>query len=555
MRGKGAATRSVSMLATAVLVFWLVPAVAANGVTFEQVARLHAFDSATNDYFGASVDIDGDTAAVGSPHDDSERGAVYVYTRSTNGWALHSKLFAPVRTPGDWYGQSVAISGDVLVVSAPGRQVSGYGMSGAVFIYRRVGGVWGLPYTIEDPAPHIDDRFGTCVDVDAGTVVVGEPGMDDALGTNHGMAHIYAWTGSAWALQDWVYDSDPGAENRLGSSVAICGNTVAVGSPGEDSYTGSVCVATRSGTSWTQSPKLYAPSPWPSDSFGNAVAVSGTTVVVGAYSRDLPYGTDAGSAYIFTNPGGGWAIQATLQSPVADEWYLFGSAVDIDGGTVVIGESQVAEGKGAAYVYRRTGTTWTRVQDLNMAIAGPAQQFGCSVAVSNGTAIIGASQINSPSMPFAGGAFIYSHLAPVYRFYNPGAGTHFFTDSAEERDHVIATWPTIYSYEGVAYKVNPENNPQPLYRFYKPSSSSHFYTASLDEANHVLATWPHIYSYDGPTFAVTPWPEPAKPPVYRFYNKVNGSHFYTASLDEANHVIATWPQVYTYEGQAFWLGQ
>lgn len=144
---------------------------------------------------------------------------------------------------------------------------------------------------------------------------------------------------------------------------------------------------------------------------------------------------------------------------------------------------------------------------------------------------------------------------PVYRFYNRTNGTHFFTDSASERDHVIATWPGVFTYEGVAYTTNPVNNTQPLYRFYNRVSGSHFYTASAEEAGIIMAQWSAVFSLDGQTYAVNPGPVTDSIPVFRFYNVRNGSHFYTASEEERNTVMATWPDTYTYEGPAFWLGQ
>jgi hypothetical protein len=146
-------------------------------------------------------------------------------------------------------------------------------------------------------------------------------------------------------------------------------------------------------------------------------------------------------------------------------------------------------------------------------------------------------------------------LAPVYRFYNVTNGTHFFTNSAAERDHVIATWPTIFNFEGVAYNTNPANNTQPLTRLYNRVSRSHFYTASPAEAASALAKWPTVFSLDGPTYAVNPGQVPNSVAVYRFYNLRNGSHFYTASEAEKNTVIAKWPDVYHLEGPVFWIGQ
>ncbi|MRS12778.1 MAG: hypothetical protein EG823_06875 [Actinobacteria bacterium] len=144
---------------------------------------------------------------------------------------------------------------------------------------------------------------------------------------------------------------------------------------------------------------------------------------------------------------------------------------------------------------------------------------------------------------------------PVYRFYNFTNNTHFYTDSAAERANVNATWPHIFQDEGVAYYLNPANNTTPLTRLYNRVSSSHFYTASAGEAANALARWPGTFSMDGPTYAVNPGPVANSVPVYRFYNKSNGSHFYTASEAERNNVLARWPNIYSLDGPAFWLGQ
>lgn len=146
-------------------------------------------------------------------------------------------------------------------------------------------------------------------------------------------------------------------------------------------------------------------------------------------------------------------------------------------------------------------------------------------------------------------------LSPVYRFYNFTNNTHFFTPSTEERDAVIAKWPNVFTYEGIAYYLNPANNTQPLYRFYNRVSRSHFYTPSAQEAATVIARYSNVYSLDGLTYAVNPGPVTGSAPIYRFYNVRNGSHFYTASPQERDTVIANWPSIYHFEGITFWIGQ
>lgn len=148
-----------------------------------------------------------------------------------------------------------------------------------------------------------------------------------------------------------------------------------------------------------------------------------------------------------------------------------------------------------------------------------------------------------------------SATIPIYRFYSARSGTHFYTPNAEERDMVITRWPTVWSYEGIAYTVNPAKNTQPLFRFYNRKNGSHFYTSSSSERDMVLSQWSNIYQYDGETYKVTPHAQSGKTPVYRFYNRRNGSHFYTSSPEERDTVLAKWLSIYQLEGVGFWLGQ
>ena len=144
-------------------------------------------------------------------------------------------------------------------------------------------------------------------------------------------------------------------------------------------------------------------------------------------------------------------------------------------------------------------------------------------------------------------------LEPVYRFYNVTNGTHFFTCSAKERDTVIATWPNVFNYEGVAYSIDPACDTEQLYRFYNRVSGSHFYTPSAEEADKVLATWPDVFTYEGRTYGVSPGSGGGGDPVYRFYNRRTGSHFYTASAVERDTVAAKWGAIYQYDGVAFYV--
>lgn len=143
----------------------------------------------------------------------------------------------------------------------------------------------------------------------------------------------------------------------------------------------------------------------------------------------------------------------------------------------------------------------------------------------------------------------------VFRFYNRANGSHFYTASATERDSVIARYSATYLYEGLAYIVNSANakNSSPLYRFYNNGNGSHFYTASAAERDRVMANYGATYTYEGIAYRVS-LDSAGTAPVYRFYNRVNGSHFYTTSAAERDTVIEKYSATYTFEGTAFFIG-
>jgi len=152
--------------------------------------------------------------------------------------------------------------------------------------------------------------------------------------------------------------------------------------------------------------------------------------------------------------------------------------------------------------------------------------------------------------------FVSNNMLPVFRFFNLVNGSHFYTASAAERDMVAVTWPTVWQYEGVTYSVNLDNpaNTQSLWRFFNRVTGSHFYTASDAERDMVIATWPTIFTFEGEAYKVSPTAAANTMPVYRFFNVTNGAHFYTASLAERDNVIASWPNIFAYEGVVFHIG-
>jgi hypothetical protein len=140
----------------------------------------------------------------------------------------------------------------------------------------------------------------------------------------------------------------------------------------------------------------------------------------------------------------------------------------------------------------------------------------------------------------------------VFRFFNVKTGSHFYSASLTEANRVAALYYSIYRYEGMAYVADPPKNATPLYRFFNKTKGSHFYTATVAERDSVIKRLSKTYTYEGVAYNVSAAPATGAVTVYRFLNRKNGTHFYTATEAERDGVRARLSSIYTYEGIAFY---
>jgi hypothetical protein len=148
-------------------------------------------------------------------------------------------------------------------------------------------------------------------------------------------------------------------------------------------------------------------------------------------------------------------------------------------------------------------------------------------------------------------------IAQVWRFYNVRTGTHFYTSDPAERDNVLATLGAIYHLDGLSYVVHEEypDNTTMLWRFYNRITGTHFYTADPAEKANLLATMGGVYQLDGPTYYVSSVFHAGYDTVWRFFNLRTGTHFYTADPSEMAHVRDTMASTYHLDGPAFYLAK
>jgi acetyltransferase-like isoleucine patch superfamily enzyme len=265
--------------------------------------------------------------------------------------------------------------------------------------------------------------MGTGVALSGNTALVGTYYADVPGSPNQGAGYVYVRTGTTWAEQAKLTASDGARDNFLGYSVAIDGDTAVLGAFGADisgkANQGAAYVFTRSGTTWTQQAKLTAGDGAAADQFGFSVALSGNTVVVGANQATIGGNTKQGAAYVFTRSGTTWSQQAKLTAigGVADD--NFGVSAALTGNTALIG-APVAEVSGvrigAGYVFTRSGTTWTQQARLTADDGAASDLLGFSAALDNTgtTALLGAYNADVGSNANQGAGYVFTRTGTTW---------------------------------------------------------------------------------------------------------------------------------------------
>jgi hypothetical protein len=395
--------------------------------TFTQQQKLGASDVSPLANFGGALAISGNTVVVGARFHDGaagiDQGTAYVFVRGSSGaWTQQQKLEPSFAAEDSRFGASVAISGDTAVVGAPGDPGELGLQQGSVYVFVRSGGVWSEQRKLEASDPAQFDGFGTSVAISDDTIVVGAVLASGAQNNDQGAAYVFVRSGGGvWTQTQKLEVSVPDARfaSFFGDSVAISGDTFVIGAPnyfdGAAGFgQGAAYVFVRSGGIWSEQQMLLASDPGPFELFGDSVAISGETVVVGASFGTGAVDPQQGTAYVFMRNGGVWSEQQKLEAPDAAANVRFGDSVAISGETVVVGSFLAAGAmgpqQGKAYVFTRGGPVWALQQNLTPSDAAALDQFGSSVAISGETLLVGAQgdrRVTPPLFPI-GSVYVFA---------------------------------------------------------------------------------------------------------------------------------------------------
>jgi hypothetical protein len=374
--------------------------------------------------FGNSMAVSGNTLVVGAPYENGSVtstlaspnelctwcGAAYVYERQNDEWVLTDYLKAYNANTFDRFGAGVAIEGDTILIGAPWED-SAAGASytetltdesgtntGAVYVYTRTAGSWNFDQLIKPTGAEDAPTFGQNIEIDDDTFVVG------ATEENYlrGAVYVFTRSGGVWSQQARLTKPNRAISERFGT-VALDGDTLAVGAADENSYTGAIYMFTRSGISWTLQMSMTGFNTARGDGFGSTIDLHNGTLVVGVSSENgsitstvanpNAFGYADGAVYVYTGSGANWTLQSYLKAfntgMEPDEGVGFGSDVSVYSDTLLISSSDsgsitatqnapnaVTDKAGAAYVYTRSGSTWNLQQYIKSSRPDEYDYFG-----------------------------------------------------------------------------------------------------------------------------------------------------------------------------------
>ncbi|MCP5468620.1 MAG: DUF4215 domain-containing protein [Deltaproteobacteria bacterium] len=313
-----------------------------SGVLWEKKHKLSPNIGQDYENFGSSVGISGSTVVAGAPSHieiDQETGAAYIYEKNGDNWEEKLKLVPNTLKDGDAFGSSVAIDNDIIVIGAP--LVDGNGIdSGAVYVYEKNGDNWEQSAILKPDNLDADkyDYYGRVVAISNGTILVGCHNDDHQGNTDSGAAYVYEKVGNAWTQKQKLIANDVDAYVYFGEAIAIHGDSLVVGAYTDVDYgdkRGTVYLFERKNNTWQQSKKFSPEGLKPFDTFGNSLALNEDTLVVGALLDDEK-SQDSGAAYLYHKENGDWTLKRKVTAFDAFFNDQFGSAVAIGNEVIAI---------------------------------------------------------------------------------------------------------------------------------------------------------------------------------------------------------------------------
>ncbi len=314
--------------------------------------------------WGYTLALDGATTLIGSPGSwGGATGVVYALETPTSNWI---SLRPPDLAAGARFGCSLAFQGDTALIGASDDDDAGV-HSGSAYVFVRSGSSWNKMAKLVPTGSSADDQFGYSVALDGNLALIGAPYDDTAAGQDAGSAYVYTGSGASWSLMQKLEASDGATLQSFGRSVSLSGATALIGADkgsGATSLSGAAYVFTLRDGSWSEEDKLFAADGSNGDHFGRVLELEGNRALVGAPNCD-DAGANSGAAYVFDRSGSTWTQTQKLFASDAATKDMFGWDVALEGDTAMISApDDPYQYPGGIYVFHRQGSSWSEVQKL-----------------------------------------------------------------------------------------------------------------------------------------------------------------------------------------------
>jgi hypothetical protein len=397
----------------------------------ESIVR--ASDAAASDFYGVSTAIsgDGNYAIAGADRNDdglADAGSAYILTRSGSTWTQQAKITAGDVVANDYFGRAVSISSDGTYAVIGKPRISGVGQA---YIFVRSGSTWTQQQKLTQNGS--SDSFGSSVSIssDGNYAAIGALTAD---GSGRGAVYIYSRSGSTWTMQQKLTSSDRADFDYFGKAVSINSDgtyviATAYGDADNGTSSGSAYIFTRSGSTWSQQAKIkpsdghanaeFGGGQWNTPGVSASINSDATYVIVGSYYKgeldsESVGQQRTGAAYVFTRSGSTWTQQQKLSPSAIVAFTYFGNSVSInsDATYAIIGAHGDTSGAGAVSVFSRSGSTWTLERKITASDAQASDYFGLGVSLSSDAAyaIVGSIYEDGGSgdpIGNSGAAYIY----------------------------------------------------------------------------------------------------------------------------------------------------
>ena len=485
-------------------------------------------------------------------------------------------------------GAAVATSGSTIVVSAPNQAVGSQSAQGVVYVFSDNSGAWKESAELTSADGQAGDSFGSSVAISGSTIAVGahnvrsgtglyvfsdDSGMwqqeaelgafggcctgvtslalskDTLVVGDSGVTFVFSNASGSWQQTAKLTVPGGAVGASFGQSVALSGSTIVVGSPdqtiGSNQYEGAAYVFSDVSGSWQQIGELTASDGAPEEFVGDSVAVLGSTVLVGSQG----YGV-----YVYSETSGVWQQDAQLTAgPLAGTGAgFFGSSLAVSDGVIVVGapwSSLTASLQGAAFVFSDTSGAWQQVGELTAADAGASDQFGAVVAVSGGTIVVGAPFHTVGTNAWQGAAYVFGGVALAGIPASSGppliSGSAVGGQTLNESSGSWTNAPSTYQYQWERCDSTGS------YCSWIANATNQQYTLSAPDVGHTIRvqeTALNAIGYSDPSSsAATDVVSAQAVPVNTLLPSISGSAVQGLTLSESLGSWTNGPSSYTYQ--------